>query len=121
MATDQGSPPRRAVVRRRCAPGPPRRPGRPGRWIADLANGPRIRLTPVEASQIASEITRVLYSADQVAARLPRGAANDRTVLIFCGDDEPEELGGQIAAELFEANGWTVRFAGGGVPSPVML
>jgi methanogenic corrinoid protein MtbC1 len=68
---------------------------------------------------MATRLNRSL--TDQVAARLPRGAAKDRSVLIFCGDDEPEELGGQIAAELFEANGWTVRFAGGGVPQDEVL
>src|SRR3954451_9644581 len=72
------------------------------------------RLT-ISQLNLATRLNRSL--TDQVAARLPRdAAAKARSVLIFCGDDEPEELGGQIAAELFEADGWTVRFAGGGVP-----
>ena len=54
-------------------------------------------------------------------ARLTRQPANGKTVLIFCGDDEPEELGGQICADLFEAEGWKVRFAGGGVPNDEVL
>jgi methanogenic corrinoid protein MtbC1 len=58
---------------------------------------------------------------DQLCARLPRAESNGRKVLIFCGDDEPEELGGQICAELFEAEGWSVRFAGGGVPDDEVL
>ena len=41
--------------------------------------------------------------------------------MIFCGDDEPEELGGQLCADLFEADGWTVRFGGGGVPNDEIL
>src|SRR5207247_10800155 len=49
------------------------------------------------------------------------GEERDRKVLIFCGNDEPEELGGQICAELFECDGWTVRFAGGGVPEDEVL
>jgi methanogenic corrinoid protein MtbC1 len=44
-----------------------------------------------------------------------------KRALIFCGDDEPEELGGQICAELFEANGWSVKFAGGGIPNDEVL
>jgi methanogenic corrinoid protein MtbC1 len=59
--------------------------------------------------------------ADQVSARLPRTDANGKKALIFCGNDEPEELGGQICAELFEHAGWNVRFAGGGVPDDEVL
>jgi len=58
---------------------------------------------------------------DQLTARLPRKAPDGRKVLIFCGDDEPEELGGQICADMFESDGWTVRFAGGGVPEDEVL
>jgi methanogenic corrinoid protein MtbC1 len=59
--------------------------------------------------------------ADQICGRLQRNASNDRKVLIFCGDDEPEELGGQICADLFECEGYKVRFAGGGVPEDEVL
>jgi methanogenic corrinoid protein MtbC1 len=58
---------------------------------------------------------------DQLAAKLPRAASNGRKVMIFCGDDEPEELGGQLCADLFESDGWTVRFGGGGVPNDEIL
>ena len=68
---------------------------------------------------MATRLNRMV--TDQLGARLERGADKDRKVLIFCGDDEPEELGGQICADLFEADGWTVRFAGGGVPEDEVL
>lgn len=58
---------------------------------------------------------------DQITARLSRKPPNGKTALIFCGNDEPEELGGQICADLFEADGWCVRFAGGGVPDDEVL
>lgn len=58
---------------------------------------------------------------DQLGAMLARKPANGRTVLVVCGDDEPEELGGQICADLFEADGYTVRFVGGGVPNDEIL
>ena len=58
---------------------------------------------------------------DQLAGQLPRKPRNDRKVIIVCGNDEPEELGGQIAAELFESDGWTTRFAGGGIPEDEVL
>jgi methanogenic corrinoid protein MtbC1 len=68
---------------------------------------------------LATRLNRSL--TDQVCAKLDRAAAKDKKALIFCGDDEPEELGGQICAELFEADGWTVKFAGGGVPEDEVL
>lgn len=58
---------------------------------------------------------------DQLCAGLVRKADNGKTVLILCGDDEPEELGGQICADLFESEGYTVRFAGGKVPNDEAL
>ena len=41
--------------------------------------------------------------------------------MITCGDGEPEELGGQICADLFESLGWEVRFVGGGVANDEIL
>ena len=58
---------------------------------------------------------------DQLCSQLERCSPNGKKVLIFCGDDEPEELGGQICSDLFECNGWTVKFAGGGVPEDEVL
>ena len=68
---------------------------------------------------LATRLNRSL--TDQIAARLERKPANGRNALIFCGDAEPEELGGQITADLFEADGWVVRFAGGGVADDEVL
>jgi methanogenic corrinoid protein MtbC1 len=68
---------------------------------------------------LATRLNRSL--TDQLAARLTRKSPNGRTALIVCGDAEPEELGGQIASDLFEADGWTVKFAGGGVPEDEVL
>ncbi len=71
------------------------------------------------ALNLATRLNRSV--ADQLCGKLPIGASNGKKVLIFCGDDEPEELGGQLTADLFESDGWTVRFAGGGVPSDEVL
>ncbi len=73
----------------------------------------------VSALNLATRLNRSM--TDQVSGRLERNATNGKKVLIFCGNDEPEELGGQITAELFECDGWTVRFAGGGVPEDEVL
>jgi MerR family transcriptional regulator, light-induced transcriptional regulator len=73
----------------------------------------------VASLNLATRLNRMM--TDQLCAQLPRAEAKDKKVLIFCGDDEPEELGGQICADLFESDGWTVRFAGGGVPDDEVL
>ncbi len=38
-------------------------------------------------------------------------------MLVVCSPGEPEELGAQITTDLAEAHGWSVHFAGGGVPN----
>ena len=76
------------------------------------------RLTVTQLN-LATRLNRAL--TDQICAKLERNPANDKKVLIFCGDDEPEELGGQICSDLFDADGWTVKFAGGGVPEDEVL
>jgi MerR family transcriptional regulator, light-induced transcriptional regulator len=73
----------------------------------------------ISSLNMATRLNR--WMTDQLTAKLPRGEANNKRVLIFCGNDEPEELGGQICADLFESSGWTVRFAGGGVPEDEVL
>src|SRR5256714_13380667 len=73
----------------------------------------------VSSLNLATRLNRAI--SDQLCAQLPRGTTNGKKVLIFCGNDEPEELGGQICSDLFEADGYTVRFAGGGVPEDEVL
>lgn len=73
----------------------------------------------ISSLNLATRLNRQI--TDQLCSRLTRKPENGKTALIFCGDDEPEELGGQICADLFEADGWTVRFAGGGVPEDEVL
>jgi methanogenic corrinoid protein MtbC1 len=68
---------------------------------------------------LATRLNRSI--TDQLTSKLEHQPANGRKVLIFCGSDEPEELGGQITSDLFEADGWTTRFAGGGVPDDEVL
>jgi methanogenic corrinoid protein MtbC1 len=73
----------------------------------------------ISSLNMATRLNRTL--TDQLCARLERKPDNGRKVLIFCGNDEPEELGGQICADLFESDGYSVRFAGGGVPEDEVL
>lgn len=73
----------------------------------------------VATEHMAMRITRCL--ADQVQAHLPRADRKGRRIVISCADGEPEELGAQICADLFEADGWDVHFLGGGVPNDEIL
>ncbi len=63
---------------------------------------------------MATCINRIV--ADQLQQHLPARASTGRRVLITCARGEQEEIGGQMCADLFEADGWEVTFIGGGVP-----
>lgn len=68
---------------------------------------------------LATRISRAL--ADQLQQHLPESPPNGKRILITCADAEPEELGAQMCADLFEADGWEVFFVGGGVPNDELL
>ena len=66
--------------------------------------------------------TRLLRSVvDQVQLGYRRHQRNGRSVMLFCGAGENEDLGGQMAADLLEAAGYDVLFAGGGVARDEIL
>ena len=73
----------------------------------------------VATEHMATRINRCL--ADQLQAHLDRRASNGKKIMITCADDEPEELGAQMLADLFEADGWEAFFLGGGVPNDEIL
>ena len=84
--------------------------------VQSLYRDDRITTTSMN---MATRLNRSL--ADQLVGRLEHKDPNGRRAMIFCGHAEPEELGGQLCADLFEADGWTVRFAGGGIPNDEVL
>ncbi len=60
--------------------------------------------------------TRLLRQlVDQNQLRLDQKPRRDQKVLLVSGEDDAEELAAQMAADLLEADGYTVFFAGGGV------
>ncbi|MBN1437211.1 MAG: hypothetical protein JW936_09055 [Sedimentisphaerales bacterium] len=69
--------------------------------------------------QMAVRINRTLV--DQLQSKLPCGPKRNKKMIVVCGDGEPEELGAQMCADLFESDGWTVHFLGGGVPNDEIL
>lgn len=65
---------------------------------------------------------RLLRSlVDQAQARYRQNARNSRTMMLFCGDTEVDDMAAQMVADLAEADGWTVCFGGGGIAFDELL
>ncbi len=71
------------------------------------------------AHNYATRLLRMLV--DQAQGRYTQKARRGRSVCLFCGPNEPEELAGQVVADLCEADGYDVKFAGGGVANDEIL
>jgi methanogenic corrinoid protein MtbC1 len=72
----------------------------------------RDRITSVQ-EHLATRINRTIV--DQLQNKLPRRPAKHKKAAVCCARDELQELGAQIIADLFESDGWQVRFLGGGL------
>jgi len=78
--------------------------------IEKLLKAERITTT---AEHMATRINRVIV--DQLQNKLPRRANKNKKIAVCCAQDELQELGAQIIADLFESDGWEARFLGGGL------
>ena len=66
--------------------------------------------------------TRLLRSmVDQVQAGYTNKNSRNKTVHLFCGPSEADDLAAQIVADLCEADGYSVRFGGGGIAGDEIL
>ncbi len=65
------------------------------------------------AHHYATRLLRTLV--DQAQANYAQKSRRNKRVCLFSGPSETEELAGQIVADLAEADGYEVLFAGGGV------
>jgi len=68
------------------------------------------RITSAQ-EHLATRINRTIV--DQLQNKLPRQDKKDKKVVVCSSQSESCELGGQIIADMFESNGWDVRFLGG--------
>ncbi len=68
---------------------------------------------------MATRINRSI--ADQLQLNLVLREPNGKRIVVTSAPDEPEELGSQMCADLFEANGWDVFFVGAGIPNDEIL
>ncbi len=73
----------------------------------------------IVTEQMATRINRSM--ADQAQLALKTVASKGKRILIMCAEGESEELGAQMCADLFEADGWEVYFLGGGAPNDEIL
>jgi len=73
----------------------------------------------VANEHMATRINRWL--ASQFQAHLPIAEPIGKRIVITCAENEPEDVGAAMAADLFEAAGWETYFVGGGVPDDEIL
>ena len=68
---------------------------------------------------LATRINRTIV--DQLQNKLPRRPIKGKKVAICCAPQELQELGAQMTADLFESDGWEVKFLGGGLTNDDIL
>lgn len=76
-----------------------------------------LRADKITAAQehMATRINRTIV--DQLQNKLPCRPMKNKRVVVCCAPDELQELGAQMMADLFESDGWEVRFLGGSLTS----
>lgn len=87
--------------------------------MAELDHLYRNNTIDIITEHMATRINRTLV--DQLQSKLPRRESRDLKMIIVCADDENEELGAQMCADLFESDGWEVKFIGSGVPDDEIM
>ncbi len=70
-------------------------------------------------NNMAARINRTV--ADQLQARLPRGASNGKRIMVVCSNELREGIGAEILSDLFQAAGWDVYLLGADVPHDELL
>ncbi len=76
------------------------------------------RISPTQ-EHMATRINRTII--DQLQNKLPRKPSRSKKIVICCAREELQELGAQILADLFESDGWEVKFLGGGLSNDDIL
>ena len=76
------------------------------------------KITPTQ-EHLATRINRTIV--DQLQNKLPRRPNRNKKVVVCCDSHHLQELGAQMMADLFESDGWEVRFVGGGLTNDEIL
>ncbi|MFA5785020.1 MAG: B12-binding domain-containing protein [Phycisphaerae bacterium] len=90
-------------------------------WPAMVEIEKLIRSDKITSIQehLATRINRTIV--DQLQNKLPRRQKREKRVVICCAQDQLQELGAQMMTDLFESDGWEVRFVGGGLNNDDIL
>jgi methanogenic corrinoid protein MtbC1 len=73
----------------------------------------------IAIDNMASRIGRTV--TDQLQAHLPKNRSNGKRIVISCAEDEREQIGGQMLADLLQSHGWDVYLVGASVPGDELL
>lgn len=76
------------------------------------------KITMVQ-EHLATRINRTII--DQLQNKLPRHDTLGKKAVICCAQDQLQELGAQMMADLFESDGWEVCFIGAGLNNQDIL
>jgi len=76
------------------------------------------RITPTQ-EHLATRINRTIV--DQLQNKLPRRPTKNKKLVVCCAPAELQELGAQMLTDLFESDGWEVRFLGSGLSNDDIL
>lgn len=76
------------------------------------------KITPVQ-EHLGSRINRTIV--DQLQNKLPHRPLRNKKIVICCAPNELQELGAQMLTDLFESDGWQVKFIGGGLTNDDIL
>ena len=76
------------------------------------------KISPIQ-EHLATRINRTIV--DQLQNKLPRRPVKLKKIVVCCTQDELQELGAQMLTDLFESDGWEVRFLGGGLTNDDIL
>ncbi|MBN1804079.1 MAG: cobalamin-dependent protein [Sedimentisphaerales bacterium] len=76
------------------------------------------KITPIQ-EHLATRVNRNIV--DQLQNKLPRRPKKSKKIIVCCAPEEIQELGAQMITDLFESNGWDVRFLGGGLTNDDIL
>jgi len=76
------------------------------------------KISPIQ-EHLATRVNRTII--DQLQNKLPRRPDRNRKIVVCCAPDELQELGAQMMTDLFESDGWEVRFLGGGLTNDDIL
>jgi methanogenic corrinoid protein MtbC1 len=76
------------------------------------------KITVIE-EHLATRVNRTIV--DQLQNKLPRRSGKNKKIVVCCAPDELQELGAQMMTDLFESDGWDVRFLGGGLTNDDIL